>query len=99
MGTAAGSYSEDTTEADHSLFAGSYCLGDAVEYYVEAHQAWFPAYVTDVDSAGKIMISRKPGNWIPTEVQAVGVRPSPFSTRTARTTRRNLIESGTNLAA
>lgn len=55
--------------------AGSYKIGDLVEFWSNSHNDWLPAHVKNVDASGRIIIDLKPNTWISKDEQSTKVRP------------------------
>lgn len=55
--------------------AGSYRVGELVEFWSNSHNDWLPATVTNSDAAGRILIDLKPNTWLAKDEQTVKIRP------------------------
>ena len=55
--------------------AGTYKVGDLVDYHSKTHKVWLPATVIDTDLNSAIVIDLKQFTWIPMEQQAWKIRP------------------------
>jgi len=62
------------SKTPYASSAGTFSVGDLVEYYSSSHGDWLPATVQKVDFEGRIIIDLKPNTFIPKEDQASKVR-------------------------
>jgi len=67
---------EAPLEGPYKESAGSFKVGDLVEYHSTAHKDWLPAKVVNVsDGDGRIIIDLKPNTWLSKAEQATRIRP------------------------
>jgi len=62
--------SKPPSGTSHSGFAE----GDDAEYYSASYGQWVPCKITDVNSAGDVQVSVKPGAWLNKQLQETNLR-------------------------
>lgn len=67
--------SHDVPGSPYAGTAGTFQIGNRVEYWSDTHREWLPATVTIANEEGSIKIDLKPNSWLSLDEQAAKVRP------------------------
>jgi len=71
-------YRQAAEKAPYAGWAGSYMVGELVDYHSKTHKDWLPAKVINTGEGSMIAVDLKPAAWLSKEQQAWEVRPRGY---------------------